>query len=234
MYGLAARAVRISADRLTYRYLLRPEARFHDGTKLTAHDVAFSLKLLKEKGHPIIGQMMRDFLGAEAEDDATVVLKFRAQARARRAAVRRRPADLLARAIIRRENFEETTLDAAARLGSLQGRAFRSRTLHRIRPRQGLVGRGAADRARTVQFRRRALRVLSRPRRRVRGLHRQELPVPRGVHRAHLGDALRFSRHQGWPRQAGDPARRHALRRAGLVHEHAARQVQEHRRCAKR
>ena len=31
MYGLAARAVRISADRLTYKYLLRPEARFHDG-----------------------------------------------------------------------------------------------------------------------------------------------------------------------------------------------------------
>ena len=50
MYGVAARAVRISADTLTYRYLLRPEARFHDGTKLTAHDVAFSLKLLKEKG----------------------------------------------------------------------------------------------------------------------------------------------------------------------------------------
>src|SRR5215216_6754099 len=36
MYGLAARAVRISADRLTYRFLLRPEARFHDGTPLTA------------------------------------------------------------------------------------------------------------------------------------------------------------------------------------------------------
>src|SRR5882724_4287456 len=45
MYGLAARAVRISADRLTYRYFLRPEARFYDGTKLTAHDVAFSLNL---------------------------------------------------------------------------------------------------------------------------------------------------------------------------------------------
>ena len=36
MYGLAARAVRISADGLTYRFLLRPEARFHDGTRLTA------------------------------------------------------------------------------------------------------------------------------------------------------------------------------------------------------
>ena len=67
MYGLAARAVRISADGLTYRFSLRPEARFHDGTPLTAHDVAFSLKMLKEKGHPIITQLLRDFAGCEAD-----------------------------------------------------------------------------------------------------------------------------------------------------------------------
>jgi microcin C transport system substrate-binding protein len=66
MYGLAARAVRISADKLTYRYLLRPEARFHDGTRLTAHDVAFSLKLLKEKGHPIIRSSRATFSARSA------------------------------------------------------------------------------------------------------------------------------------------------------------------------
>ena len=82
MYGLAARAVAISADGLTYRFMLRPEARFHDGSKLTAHDVAFSLATLKEKGHPIITQLLRDFAGADALDDATVVCRF-AEKRAR-------------------------------------------------------------------------------------------------------------------------------------------------------
>jgi len=32
MYGLAARAVRISEDGLTYRFLMRPGIKFHDGT----------------------------------------------------------------------------------------------------------------------------------------------------------------------------------------------------------
>lgn len=76
MYGLAARAVTISPDSLTYRFAMRPEARFHDGSKLTAQDVAFSVNILKEKGHPIIRQQMRDVIKAEAPDDATVVVTF--------------------------------------------------------------------------------------------------------------------------------------------------------------
>ena len=98
MYGLRG-AQRAHLRRQSHLSLSRcvPEARFHDGTKLTAHDVAFSLNLLKEKGHPIISQLTRDFVGAEAADDATVVLKFAPEARARCAAVCSQPADLLAR-----------------------------------------------------------------------------------------------------------------------------------------
>ena len=76
MYGLAARSVRISTDSRTYRFFLRPEARFHDGSPLTAHDVAFSLNLLKDKGHQIIRQQLREFEGAEAADDTTVIARF--------------------------------------------------------------------------------------------------------------------------------------------------------------
>ena len=117
LYGLVARAVRISADKLTYRYLLRPEARFHDGTKLTAHDVAFSLKLLKEKGHPIIGQMTRDFEGAVAEDDTTVVLKFKA-GRARDVPLFAAGLPIFSRAYYSAKNFEETTLEAPLGCGA--------------------------------------------------------------------------------------------------------------------
>ena len=76
MYGLAAEKVRRSADGLTYRFFIRPEAKFHDGSRLTAHDVAFSLNILKAKGHPIITQFLRDFTGAQANDDAVVVVGF--------------------------------------------------------------------------------------------------------------------------------------------------------------
>ncbi len=36
-----------------WRFRLRREARFHDGSPLTAEDVAFSIGVLKTKGHPI-------------------------------------------------------------------------------------------------------------------------------------------------------------------------------------
>ena len=61
---------------------MRHEARFHDGSKLTAHDAAFSLTTLKAKGHPLILQQMRDMVKAEAPDDATLVVTF-AEKRAR-------------------------------------------------------------------------------------------------------------------------------------------------------
>jgi microcin C transport system substrate-binding protein len=76
MYGLAAKSVRITEDGLAYHFTLRPEAKFHDGTPLTAQDVAFSLETLKEKGHPIITQLLRDFAGVQAVDERTVVVRF--------------------------------------------------------------------------------------------------------------------------------------------------------------
>jgi microcin C transport system substrate-binding protein len=76
MYGLAAEKVRRSADGLVYQFFVRAGAKFHDGSPLTAQDVAFSLNILKEKGHPLISQLLRDFLGAKADDDVRVTVSF--------------------------------------------------------------------------------------------------------------------------------------------------------------
>jgi len=110
MYGLAARAVRTSADGLTYRFLMRPQARFHDGTRLTAQDATFSLNLLKEQGHPIIHQMTRDVLGAEAESDEVLVVRF-AEKRARDVPLFVASLPIFSRAYYGTRKFDETTLD---------------------------------------------------------------------------------------------------------------------------
>jgi microcin C transport system substrate-binding protein len=111
MYGLAARAVVISRDGLTYRFLLRPEAKFHDGTRLTAHDAAFSLNLLKSKGHPIITQLTRDLTSAEAVDDLTLVVRF-AKGRGRDVPLFVAGLPIFSRAYYDKREFDESTMDA--------------------------------------------------------------------------------------------------------------------------
>ena len=110
MYGLAAKTVRISADGLTYQFKMRPEARFHDGQKLTAHDAAFSLTILKTKGHPLITQQMRDMVTAEATDAATLIVTFAAK-RGRDVPPFVASLPIFSQAYYTAHSFEESTLD---------------------------------------------------------------------------------------------------------------------------
>jgi microcin C transport system substrate-binding protein len=110
MYGLAAKSVQISPDKLVYRFTLRPEAKFHDGTKLTAHDAAFSLTTLKAKGHPLVLQQMRDMVTAEAADDATLVVTFAAK-RARDVPLYVASLPIFSKAYYATRPFDESTLD---------------------------------------------------------------------------------------------------------------------------
>ena len=110
MYGLAAKSVSVSADKTVYRFRIRPEAKFHDGSRLTAHDVAFSLTTLKAKGHPIIQQQMRDVLKIEAVDDEIVVVTF-AEKRGRDVPLYVASLPIFSRAYYTNRNFDESTLD---------------------------------------------------------------------------------------------------------------------------
>jgi microcin C transport system substrate-binding protein len=110
MYGLAAKSVQISADKLTYRFTMRPEARFHDGSKLTAQDAAFSLTALKTRGHPLIVVQMRDLVKAEAPDDATLIVTF-AEKRARDVPLFIVSLPIFSKAYYATRPFDESTLD---------------------------------------------------------------------------------------------------------------------------
>jgi microcin C transport system substrate-binding protein len=128
MYGLAAENVRRSADGLTYEFFIRPEARFHDGAALTAQDVAFSLNILREKGHPLITQSLRDFTGAKANDDRSVTATF-APKRARDVPLLVAGLPIFSRAYYATRPFDESTLDVplgsgAYRVGRFEAGRF--------------------------------------------------------------------------------------------------------------
>ncbi len=76
IYGLLAETVTVSEDRNSFTFKLRPEARFHDGTPLTAEDIAYSYMLIKEKGHPQLQLPLAELERAVADAPDSVRLEF--------------------------------------------------------------------------------------------------------------------------------------------------------------
>jgi microcin C transport system substrate-binding protein len=122
-YGLLARAVRISADKLAYRFALRPEARFHDGAKLTAADVAFSLNILKRKGHPTFSQLLAEVDSASAESEDIVLVRFVAE-RGRDAPLIVAGMPIFSQTWWKDRDFEGSTTDAPLGSGPYKVKSF--------------------------------------------------------------------------------------------------------------
>jgi len=76
VYGLVAQSGEVAPDRNSVTFRLRPEAKFADGSPLTAADVVFSFDILKEKGHPLFKVQLRDVTKADALDAHTVRYTF--------------------------------------------------------------------------------------------------------------------------------------------------------------
>jgi microcin C transport system substrate-binding protein len=79
VYGLVAASADVSSDGKSVTFKLRPEARFADGSALTADDAVFSFETLKAKGHPQYSLALRDVVKAEAPDPATVTYTFQGE-----------------------------------------------------------------------------------------------------------------------------------------------------------
>ena len=72
-YGLAAKSITLLEEGRIARFEIRKEARFHDGSPLTAEDAAFSLTLLKAQGHPLIVASLAKLASATVEEEELVV-----------------------------------------------------------------------------------------------------------------------------------------------------------------
>ena len=64
-YGLIASGVVIPDNRQSITFTIRPRARWHDGSEITAEDIAFSFKTLKEQGHPAFRVLFKDITGTK-------------------------------------------------------------------------------------------------------------------------------------------------------------------------
>ena len=75
-YGLIAESVELPQDRSWVVFNLRREARFHDGSSITAGDVVFSFNMLMEKGHPFYRSYYSSVDKVEKLDDHKVRFSF--------------------------------------------------------------------------------------------------------------------------------------------------------------
>jgi microcin C transport system substrate-binding protein len=76
-YGLLAQDVSVAADRLSATFVLRPQARFHNGEAVLARDVKHSFEMLKGPlSAPGFRTMLEDVVSVEALDDRTVRYRF--------------------------------------------------------------------------------------------------------------------------------------------------------------
>jgi len=78
-YGLLADRIELAKDRSSMTFHLRKEARFHDGSPVTAQDVAFTFKTLLAQGNPHYAQYYADVERVDVVDAQTVTFVFKPQ-----------------------------------------------------------------------------------------------------------------------------------------------------------
>jgi microcin C transport system substrate-binding protein len=79
-YGLLAKVIELPADHMGVAFELRPEAKFNDGTPVTAEDVAWTFETLREKGRPYYRQYYGDVASVTVEGPRRVVFHFKSAA----------------------------------------------------------------------------------------------------------------------------------------------------------
>ncbi|MBC8037012.1 MAG: ABC transporter substrate-binding protein [Rhizobiales bacterium] len=79
IYGLVAKTADVAPDRMSVSFALRPEAKFADGSALTADDVCDSFRLLSTQGNERIRITIRDVEACDILDSYTARYRFKGE-----------------------------------------------------------------------------------------------------------------------------------------------------------
>ena len=112
VYGLVAKSAEYPESREWVVFNLRPEARFRDGSPVTAKDVVFTFEMLRNKGRPSYRLQFRDFVGAEALETHRVKFTFKPDGALREAYLTAAGLPVLSRTYYETHDFEKPGLKA--------------------------------------------------------------------------------------------------------------------------
>lgn len=110
VYGLLAKSIAMDETRQWVEFILRPEARFHDDTPITAEDVVFTFNTLKEKGHPRYGIRYRDIVAAKVLGPHKIRFEFQKGALTRDLPYQVATMPILSKASFENRDFAVTTM----------------------------------------------------------------------------------------------------------------------------
>ncbi|MAL78894.1 MAG: hypothetical protein CMN55_07235 [Sneathiella sp.] len=111
VYGLLAKSITLDDAGNWAEFTLRPDARFHDGSPITAEDVAFTFNTLKEKGHPRYANNFRDVIAAHVLAPDSIRFDFRADALTRDLPAQVGTMPILSKASFETREFAVTSME---------------------------------------------------------------------------------------------------------------------------
>ncbi len=112
LYGLVARSIEYPADRLWAAFELREEARFSDGSPVTAEDLVFTFETLRDKGHPSFRLQLAAVTGVTVEGTLRVRYDFHPDSPRRDLPMTVAGLPILSKAYYQTRDFTKTTLEA--------------------------------------------------------------------------------------------------------------------------
>ena len=124
-YGLLAETIEWPDDRSWVSFLIREEARWHDGKKITAEDVVWTFNTLMEKGHPFYKYYYSDVSEVIKESENKVRFNFKTNTNKELALIVGQ-LPVLPMHYWENKNFDETTLDIPIGSGPYKIKSFDS------------------------------------------------------------------------------------------------------------